>query len=298
MDTELRQLEYFVAVAEELHFGRAAKRLGLTQPPLSQQIQKLEDEIGVTLFDRTNRRVQLTHAGRALLAEARKVLADAQTAVKAARDAAAGRVGRLSVAFVGSATYGWLPEVIRAYQERHPDVELVLREMPTPAQMEALTAGEVDVGVVRLPAQHPDLHIRLVERDDCVAVVPSEHSLAARSSLFLVELAEEPFVLVSRAIWPGLYDGFITLARALGFEPRVRLEVTEVQTAVGLVAAGLGVSIVPSATERVHRRDVRYLHIDGQSPTVELGVAWRRRDTSPLVAAFLAIAESVRSGLS
>ncbi len=265
----------------------------MTQPPLSQQIQKLEDEIGVTLLERTNRRVQLTHAGRVLLEEARKVIGQVEMAVRAARSAAQGRIGRLSVAFVGSATYGWLPEVIRAYQERHPDVELVLREMSTPMQVEALIAGEVDIGVLRLPAQHPDLHVRLVERDACVAVVPSAHPLAARSSLFLVELADEPFVLVSRAIWPGLYDGFITLARTLGFEPRVRLEVTEVQTAVGLVAAGLGVSIVPSATERVHRREVRYLHMDGQSPTVELGVAWRRGDTSPLVASFLELAEAL-----
>ncbi|WP_268758110.1 LysR family substrate-binding domain-containing protein [Alicyclobacillus vulcanalis] len=213
--------------------------------------------------------------------------------MRAAKDAAEGRIGRLSVAFVGSATYGWLPDVIRAYQERHPDVDLSLREMSTPAQMAALVSGEVDVGILRLPAQHPDLHVRLVDRDDCVAVVPAGHPLAMRASLFLVELAQEPFVLVSRAIWPGLYDGVMTLARTLGFEPRVRLEVTEVQTAVGLVAAGLGVSIVPSATERVHRQDVRYLRIDGPAPTVELGAAWRRADTSPLVSAFLETAESV-----
>ncbi|KRW90796.1 LysR family transcriptional regulator [Alicyclobacillus tengchongensis] len=291
MMTELRQLEYFVAVAEELHFGRAAKRLGLTQPPLSQQIRQLEGELGVRLLDRTNRKVRLTDAGMAYLQEVRQVLARLQAATETARRAASGAVGKLVVGFVGSATYDWLPPVIRRYQELCPGVELILREMPTPAQMEALLTGAIDVGVLRTPAAHPDLHVCSIRRDECVVVLPVGSDLAAKSGVHMEDLQGEPLVLVARSIWPGLYDSVVTLCRAAGFGPTIRLEVTEVQTAVGLVAAGMGVSILPKATQNVHAREVRYVPIEGPAPVVELGIAWRRDDDSSVVQRFLQIAQ-------
>ncbi|MCL6454229.1 MAG: LysR family transcriptional regulator [Alicyclobacillus sp.] len=291
---ELRQLAYFVAVAEELHFGRAAERVGMTQPPLSQQIRKLEEELGVRLFERSSRRVELSDAGRVYLEGVRRVFEDLRHAEQMARKAQTGDVGRLEVGFVGSATYDVLPNVIRQFQERHPQVELVLREMATPAQVEALLEGEIDLGFLRPPAAHPALDVRTVRRDQCVAVVPATHGLARHQAVRMEDLRDERLVLVSRSIWPGLYDSIADLSRAAGFQPQVRLEVTEVQTAVGLVAAGLGVSILPGSTQHVHTRDVRYLPMVDPAPEVEMALAWRRDNLSPALARFR---EVVREGV-
>ncbi|GMA58331.1 hypothetical protein GCM10025858_28340 [Alicyclobacillus sacchari] len=157
--------------------------------------------------------------------------------------------------------------------------------------MEALLSGTIDVGVLRTPAAHPDLHVRSIRRDECVVVLPVGSVLAKQDGVYMSDLRDEPLVLVARSIWPGLYDSVVTLCRAAGFGPTIRLEVTEVQTAVGLVAAGMGVSILPKATQNVHARDVRYVSIKGQAPVVELGLAWRREDDSSVVQRFLEIAQ-------
>ncbi|WP_067620928.1 LysR family transcriptional regulator [Alicyclobacillus acidiphilus] len=290
---ELRQLEYFIAVAEELHFGRAASRLGMTQPPLSQQIRQLEDELGVLLFHRTNRRVELSDAGRVYLGEVRRLFALLQQAEQMARKAQLGKMGRLVLGFVGSATYDVLPSVIRVYQDQYPDVDLVLHEMPTPDQIDALLNGTIDVGVLRPPTSHPALTVRTIRRDQCVAVVPVSHRLAAEKSITMKQLRGEQLILVSRSIWPGLYDSIVTLFHEAGVSPSIRLEVTEVQTVVGLVGAEIGVSILPGSTQHVHTRDVRYLPITGERPQVEMGVAWRREDQSEVLKQFLAVIDKM-----
>ncbi|MFB5191276.1 LysR family transcriptional regulator [Alicyclobacillus fastidiosus] len=284
---ELRHLEYFVVVADELHFGRAAARLQMTQPPLSQQIQQLERELGVVLLNRSNRHVELTNAGKVFLKEARDVLTRLDHAKHAARRAQQGMLGRLVLGFVGSATYDILPNVIRSYQERYPDVDISLHEMATPAQIPALRRGDIDVGVLRTPISDGELSVAAIERHDCVAVVPKSHRFAARSSVRLDELNGERWILIARSIWPGLHDEVLSACLAVGFTPSIRQEVMEVQTAVGLVAAGLGVSIVPSSTRNLHTHDVVYLKIEGVAPQVEMAIAWRRNETSEVVQAFL-----------
>ncbi len=290
---ELRQLEYFIAVAEELHFGRAAIRLGMTQPPLSQQIRQLEHELGVQLFHRTKRHVELSDAGRVYLSEIRRVVSGLQHAEQMARKAQFGEVGRLVLGFVGSATYDVLPSLIRVYKERYPDVDLALHEMPSPDQMDALLNRNIDVGVLRPATSHPALVVRTIQRDQCVAVVPASHRLAEEKSVTMKQMRNDQLILVSRSTWPGLYDSIVTLIYAEGFSPSIRLEVTEVQTVVGLVAAEMGVSILPRSTQHVHTRDVRYLPITGEAPQVEMGLAWRRDDQSEVLKQFLAVIEEM-----
>lgn len=295
---DIRQLEYFVAVAEELHFGRAASRIGMTQPPLSQQIRQLETDMGVRLFERTNRRVALTDAGRVFLADAHRILQDLKLAEERARQAQSGVIGRLALGFVGSATYGILPPIIRRYQESFPGIDLALQEMSTPIQLDALLAGHLDVGFVRPTVANPEILMRVIHRERCVAVVPAIHALAGNEHIRIEQLKGEPFVVVARTVWPGLYDSILTLSRSAGFSPLVRLEVSEVQTVVGLVGAGLGVTLLPNSVQHVHTRDVRYLPIVGECPVVEMAIAWRHADKSSVVNGFLDVTRGIADSMA
>lgn len=289
---ELRQLEYFTVVAEELHFGRAAIRLQMTQPPLSQQILQLERELGVELFKRSKRHVELTNAGKIFLQEIRHILIQLERAKTAALRAHMGMLGRLVLGFVGSATFDVLPFIVRAFQEQFPHVDLILREMPTPMQIEAFHRRDIDIGFLRTPVVDPLLSLLPVHQETCVSVVPKLHPLAQRSSLSMGDLSTEQFILVEREIWPSWYDDILSKCRDAGFSPIVRQEVKEIQTVVGLVAAGLGVSIVPKSTVNLHARDVVYIEIEGAAPRVEMCIAWRTDDTSTLVKQFLDAASS------
>jgi DNA-binding transcriptional LysR family regulator len=291
---ELRHLVYFVTIAEERHFGRAAARLQMTQPPLSQQIRQLEEELGVKLFARNSRRVELTAAGEVFFAEARKALAQVERAADAARRAGRGELGRLRVGFVGSATYDILPEVLRAYRARHPGVDVALQELSTPAQEEALLAGGIDVGFVRPPLSSPDLALEVLDEAPCVLAVPASHPLACESRVTLANLAGVPFVMLARSTWAGLYDEVLGLCRAAGFSPHIQQEAKEFQTVIGLVAGGLGVAVVPASARNLHARDVVYKEVDGPMPQARMGLAWRRDDASPALAAFLEVARTVR----
>lgn len=289
---ELRHLRYFVAVAEELHFHRAAERLHISQPPLSQQVRALEAELDVLLLERNRRGVALTPAGTVYLAEARAILAAVDAATESARSVARGAAGRLSLAFVGSAMHGALPAVLRAHRLAFPFVELALRELPTAAQLEALRAGRIDVGVIRPPVDEPDLEIETIHTEPVVVALPAGHPLAARERVALADLLEEGFVLLARREAPGLHE---SLARALaraGGAPRVVQEVREMQTVVGLVAAGLGVSLVPASVGADAHGGVAYRPVAGRAPTVELALAWRLGDRSAALDAFLATART------
>lgn len=290
---ELRHLEYFIAVAEELHFGRAALRLQMTQPPLSQQIQQLETEIGVQLFQRSKRHVELTQAGTVFLHEARKVLSQLQLATERAQRAARGQLGRLVIGFVGSATYDVLPAIIRVYREKFPNVDVVLQEFATPLQLKGLHDGQIDVGFVRPPIVDETLSAETIERTHCVAAVPKNHPLARSGAVSLREFSEEPFVALSREIWPGFYDEIIRLCRQTGFSLSIRQEATEFQTIIGLVAAGIGVSIVPASARNIHVHDVVYVDIAEVAPSVEMAVAWRTNDSSLMVHEFVEVVREV-----
>ncbi|MBG6502202.1 LysR family transcriptional regulator [Pseudomonas aeruginosa] len=268
---ELRHLRYFIAVAEELHFGRAAERLGISQPPLSQQIQALEEEIGARLFERTNRRVELTDAGRLFLDESRQVLAQVDKAVLLARRAHLGELGELKIGFTSSAPFtSTIPSSIHAFRKAYPDVHLDLQEMSSRQVLKALLEESLQVGVIR-PLALPDaVHWVELFREPLVAVLRADHPLAAGSEdgLAIAALAEEPFVFFPRSYGPGLYDQVIALTRQAGFSPRIAQEASEAMTILGLVSAGLGESILPASFRRTRVDGVVYRTLrEPEAPT-------------------------------
>jgi DNA-binding transcriptional LysR family regulator len=284
---ELRQLRYFVAVAEELHFRRAAERLHMSQPPLSQAIRQLEGEVGAELLLRNRRRVELTPAGAAFLDEARAILAAADGAAETARRTARGELGRLAIGFVGSAMYGRLPEVLREFRAAHPGVDLRLSQLTTPAQVEALHHRRIELGVLRLSRPEEDLELTTLARERVVVALPAGHALARKRSLPLEALSDEPLVLLSRREAPGLRDAIARAVAVAGGSGHVVQEVGEMQTVIGLVAAGLGISFVPESVAAAGRHDVTFRALQGEAPTVELSLAWRRGERGPLLDAFL-----------
>ncbi|HZR98310.1 MAG TPA: LysR family transcriptional regulator [Chloroflexota bacterium] len=289
---ELRHLRYFVAVAEELHFGRAAARLHIAQPPLSRQIRQLEAELGVALFDRDHRHVRLTDAGAVFLAQARATLAAAEQAAQAARRAARSEVGQLPVGFIGAASYSVLPRIVQAFRARYPDVELVLHEMTTAEQLQALREGQLRAGLVRPPVAHAALAAATVLREPLVVALPAAHPLAAEARVAVAALATEPWVLFPRPLAADLYDQILALCERAGFRPRLAQEALQMQTVVRLVGAGVGVSLVPRSVEALHSAGVAYRPLRDAVPNVEMAVAWRRDDTSVLLQRFLAVARA------
>ena len=293
---ELRHLRYYVAVAEELHFHRAADRLHISQPPLSQQIRALERELGVVLLERNRRSVAMTAAGTAFLRDAREILAAVDAATETVRSVARGEAGRLAVGFVGSAMHGALPGILRAHRRAYAQVQLVLTELPTAGQLEALMSGRIDVGVIRPPVREPGLTFETIHTEPFVVALPEDHALAARDEVALAELVAEPFVLLARREAPGLYESLGQAMADAGGMPGAVQEVREMQTVVGLVAAGLGVSLVPASVGADEHRGVAYRPIAGAAPTVELALAWRQDDHSPVLEAFLATARASVAG--
>jgi DNA-binding transcriptional LysR family regulator len=284
---ELRHLRYFAILARELHFGRAAARLGIAQPPLSQQIQRLETLLGTKLLERTSRKVQLTDAGRAFLVEAERVMAGVDTAVEAARRSGRGESGELKVAFAATVMFLALPAIIREFRARFPRVHLDLREMPTGPQLTALRDGEIDIGFVREPRPDPDLEIVTVMREPLRIAVNRSHPLAARPTLAVRDLANEPFVLFPADLAPGLHAQVMSLCRAAGFSPRVVEESRELYTSVSLVEAGVGVSILPASVEKLGWRGVRYRPIPSADAETRIAAAWRKDRQRPVIDAFM-----------
>ncbi len=289
---ELRQLRYFVAVAEELHFRRAAARLHMSQPPLSQQIQALETEMGCRLLTRSRRRVELTAAGAAFLRDARTLLAELDGAVATARRIDAGQTGRLRINFVGSALLSILPDLVQRFRAAHPLVEVDLHERSTVDQLRALKSGTADVGLVRPPLDpDADLNVEIVLRERTVAALPAEHPLAALKRNPLRRLAAEPLVLFPRDQAPGFHDLLISSLAGTGVTPRVAQYAPEMLTIIGLVAAGIGVSLVPASVQRLALDGVAYRPVGG-APAAELTAITRADDDSPLVRAFVAHARA------
>ncbi|RRX09700.1 LysR family transcriptional regulator [Pseudomonas aeruginosa] len=287
---ELRHLRYFIAVAEELHFGRAAERLGISQPPLSQQIQALEEEIGARLFERTNRRVELTDAGRLFLDESRQVLAQVDKAVLLARRAHLGELGELKIGFTSSAPFtSTIPSSIHAFRKAYPDVHLDLQEMSSRQVLKALLEESLQVGVIR-PLALPDaVHWVELFREPLVAVLRADHPRAAGSEdgLAIAALAEEPFVFFPRSYGTGLYDQVIALTRQAGFSPRIAQEASEAMTIIGLVSAGLGVSILPASFRRTRVDGVVYRTLSDPEATTAVWLVRRQNEGSPLALSFI-----------
>jgi DNA-binding transcriptional LysR family regulator len=281
---ELRHLRYFVAVAEERHFGRAAARLHIAQPPLSQQIRRLEAELRAPLLHRTTRSVELAPAGEVLLARAREILAAVDAAAEDARRAARGEFGRLAIGFTGSATYALLPAVAAALRGALPGVALDLRgELLTPAQVAGLLDGTLDLGLLRPPVRERDLAVEVLRREPLVVVLPRGHPLAAADAIPLEELEHEPFVTYPSHFRSVLHDAVEEACAAYGFRPRVALEVSETATLVSFVAGGIGVSLVPESVRHMTVEGAVYRPIARDATTVELAVAWRRDDATPVL---------------
>ena len=287
---ELRHLRYFIAVAEELHFGRAAEALGISQPPLSQQIQALEEEMGARLLERTNRRVALTEAGRLFLDEARQVLAQVDRAVLLARRAHQGELGELRIGFTASAPFtSAIPRSIHAFRQAYPEVHLDLQEMSSRQIVEALQEERLQVGVIRSFQLPASLEAVELFSEPLVAVLRADHPLARDSleGLELAALAEEPFVFFPRSYGTGLYDQLQALARQAGFTPRISQEAGEAMTIIGLVAAGLGVSMLPGSFRRTRVDGVVYRTLLDPGATSSVWLVRRRSERSPAALAFI-----------
>ena len=288
---ELRHLRYFVAVGEELHFSRAASRVHVAQPALSRQIRALEEEMGVRLFERDRRRVALTAGGAAFLEAARSVLGDVDRAVETARRAARGERGVLRIGYVPAVVYTGLPDLVRAFRERWPGVDVRLQEMNPAMQAEALLAERVDVGFVRGPIPEPALAWKTVLEEPLVAALPSGHRLGGRKRLDLAMLAAEPFVLQARSRGPGSHDQILAICRSAGFSPRVVQEGSHIDV-LSLVASGAGVAIVPTSLRLIRRAGVVFCPLR-ERPVTQLNMVWRKRAESPVLREFLAAIERV-----
>jgi DNA-binding transcriptional LysR family regulator len=290
---ELRHLRYFVTVAETLHFGRAAEQLHIAQPPLSQQIRRLEAELGVRLLQRTSRRVGLTDAGRLFLVEARRTLAQADRAAKVAVRAHRGELGRLTIGYMASAELTVLPRVLPAFRERYPDVQLVLQILAPREQFQRLRAGRLDVGFVRLPARDGRLAVAPVFREPLVTVLPEGHALARRRAVSLHSLRGETFVLFPREHAPGYYDLLMEICRPSKVDMKLVQESEKLQTIVSLVAMGRGVSLMPKCVTNLARKGVVYRPLRPRVPDTELGLVYDSANRSRLVQAFVRVTEAI-----
>ena len=289
---DLRQLRQFVAVAEHLNFGRAARALHISQPPLSRSIQGLEARPGAKLFERSRRKVELTPAGAWFLEEARNVLARLERASRAVAEMAAGGAGTLRIGFVTIADYSVLPGLLKRFKSAHPGVTLALRELVTEAQLEALAAGDLDLGFVLPPLPAREFDSTVVHREALVAALPARHRLAReRGPLAARELAEEAFVMVPANLARGLSDVILGLCARAGFAPRIAQEAVQMQTVVSLVSSGLGVAIVPASLLKLKRSGVLYRPLHDAHPRVELRLAWRRDARSVPLQRFVELAK-------
>jgi DNA-binding transcriptional LysR family regulator len=291
MSIELRQLRYFVAVAEENHFGRAAARLHMTQPPLSQTIQSLESALGTQLFARTKRSVTLTPAGLALLPEARRILQQAHGLPDLARRAASGESGLLSLSFVSTADYSVLPPLLREYRERYPQVQIDLREATSDVQLEDLMQGRIDAGLLI-----PPLHEKAKAELDYLTVISEPLILAApqgmkalrgKNAVNLKAVADMPLIIFPRRISPAFHDAILSCFRDAGVTPHIGQEAIQMQTIVGLVSAGMGIALVPQSVSNLKRPGVEYKLLSNKTLAVETGLAWRRDNMSSVLRTFL-----------
>lgn len=287
---ELRHLRYFVTLAEELHFGRAAERLHMAQPPLSQQIRQMEVELGFQLFHRTKRKVQLTEAGQVFLEESLRIFRQLEQAMQRGRQISRGEMGQLAIAFVASAAYNVLPEVLRTFRAAVPGVTLQLQELTTEQQLQWLKEGRIDVGFLRPPVIDNTFSSEIIFEEPLMVTLPVNHRLALSEKVSLRELVKEPFILFPRSQAPGLYDQIISLCQQADFSPIVAQEAIQMQTIVSLVAAEMGIAIVPASLQNLQRTGVVYKAVEELTPKVAIAMMWRSLDTSPATQRFLEVA--------
>ncbi len=283
---ELRQLRYFMALAEHLHFGKAAESLHITQPPLSRQIAALEVDLGVVLFSRHSRSVELTAAGRDFYQHAKTALAGLDLAIRSTRASARGERGELRVSFTMVAAWILLPELLKAYSDAYPAVSLVLDEVLPRDIGPVLERGEADVALTFPSSGAKSLCYRTLRCEPLCAVLPASHPLAAAAEFGIAALADEPFIAFPRQTAPALHEAVMTCCGLAGFEPKIRLETHLQQTIVNLVAEGLGVAVVPDSMRKMQMPGVAFRTLE-RSPLVEYGVLWSPRNENPCLSTFL-----------
>ncbi|SDV50365.1 LysR family transcriptional regulator [Chitinasiproducens palmae] len=289
---ELRHLHYFVAVADTLHFGQAAETLHISQPPLSRQIALLEEELGVTLFERSRRHVRLTAAGERLRRDALDILSSVERAKRNALAAGLGESGTLSVGFMFAAAYSVVPQLTRAYTSAYPQVEVRLRESIPTLLADDLRAGDADVGIMYPPAQRDGLALRTVYREPLVVALPSWHPLAATGTCEIAQLRDESFIISPRKASAYIYDLIVGHCEDAGFTPRIRLETNFQQTIVNLVGQGLGIALVHRSIASTRPAHVTFCEL-ADAPNVDVVLTWSNNNHNPCIDTFAQIAEEV-----
>ena len=292
---DLRKLRYFLAVAEELHFGRAARRLRMSQPPLSIQIRALEDELGTSLLVRDRHSVALTEPGRVLQAEGRNILLQIDQVRTAVQRAGCGETGRLSIGFITPVEYNVLPSLLREFRHRYPGIVLTLRETMSDQQLAELESGVLDVGLLTPPVDGLALEHHLIWRERLVVAIPAAHELARSTSpISIRRLADQSFIMFPRSIAPVLYDAILQFCRQAGFSLNITQEVAQSQAIISLVSGGLGLAILPESIRALRRAGVVYRAFREQSPSVETAVAHNKDRLSPAIANFVRFAKKQR----
>jgi DNA-binding transcriptional LysR family regulator len=280
---EFRQLKYFIAVAEERSFSRAAERLHISQPPLSTQVMMLEKELGVQLLDRSNRGVSLTTAGAVFYEEMRAVLLRLEQGKTRAQQAGQGHVGAISIGFVSIADYGILPPALKEFRSRFPQVEVHLHELTTDAQIREMRLGRLDIGIALGPIREGDLSFEALTHEELMLAMPTGHRLAkAKGPSDLRAFSKEDFIIPPRDIAPGLYDLMISRCSASGFVPRITQQARQMQTVISLVGAGMGVALVPASVQNLKRTGVQYARLKGASPGIDIGILTMPGASDPL----------------
>jgi DNA-binding transcriptional LysR family regulator len=292
MYLQVDELHSFVVLASELHFGRASRRLFVSQPALSKQIRKLEEKVGGRLFTRTRRKVEITEAGRVLLLGAEKVLRNSAAALALATEAVSGRAGTLRIGFGIASVSEILPRTLLRFRKTYSHIELKMRDMSTPAQIAALLEGTIDIGIVRLPVAHTELESLPLFYEQLVVVTPGALTYSAKQGL--AALRDQPFVFFPRSTSATLHDHVLGLCRRAGFSPTIVQEASELFTILNLVRAGLGVSLVPSAARRMGVPGVRFHRIGIPEARWQIGIAWNRvSDKAELISRFVTTIRSV-----
>lgn len=284
---ELRYLRYFVAVAEELSFTKAAARLNMAQPPLSQQIRKLEARLGVTLLRRTKRRVELTEAGRVFLRQSYQAIQSIEQGIVLAQRADRGEIGRLAIGILVYISYTLIPPILREFRAKYPGVHVELRFLTNTLQIAALQSGQVDVCFVRPPVDDPNIASKLISRERFVLAMPATHPLAGKAAVSIKQLKDDPFIMYVRELGPTFYSSLYQFCARAGFSPKVALEVSQINAAVGLVGSGMGVALVPQSMHQLHFDNVVYRPLVERAPNVDVLLAWQAGRPSELLQSFI-----------
>jgi DNA-binding transcriptional LysR family regulator len=291
---ELRHLKYFVAVAEELNFSRAAERLKISQPPLSQQIHQLENELGVQLFFRTKRQVELTDAGKAFLESTYKILSNIEKACETARHSQKGEFGKIAIGFTGTATFDILPNLMQSYRTRYPFVDLTVCQINTTNQVQSLLKSEIDIGILCSPVTSPDLEFAVIRKEPFIVALPENHPLASKTDLLEVqELSSELFIMTPRKAGQIYYDMVIGVCYNAGFSPIITQEVHELHTALSLVSACMGIALVPCSIQNFRINGIVYRQLKNSTSTLKTALVWRKDETAPIVHNFLNLAKEI-----